>query len=168
MFGAEVANELRGRGVIRGGLGDDLDETVVSAVSLGTASATSLTPGIRSTSAATSSMSPSGSVEATIVPVMMRGPFEPGPKCSAVRSYACRASLEVGWLPAFGRASCRLAAGIATMPRPTTTAIVVTTGCRVTAITQRCANPRRGRAPALFRRGQPTTPGPSRIRGERG
>ena len=33
-------------------------------------------------------MSPSGSVEVTIVPVMMSGPLKPGPKCSDVRSYA--------------------------------------------------------------------------------
>ena len=58
----------------------------LGAVSFGVARATSFTPGTCSISAFRSAMSPSGSVEVTIVPVMMSGPFEPGPKCSAVRS----------------------------------------------------------------------------------
>ena len=58
----------------------------VSAVSLGVARATSATPGTCSISAARSSMRPSGSVEVTIVPVMMSGPLAPGPNFSATRS----------------------------------------------------------------------------------
>ena len=56
--------------------------------------------------------------------------------CLARRRAACRR-----WA---GRAR-RLAAGIARMPRPTTTATVVMIGCRVTPSTQRCAKPRFGR-----------------------
>ena len=59
----------------------------VSAVSFGIASATVSTPGTVATSSARSSMRPSGSVEVTMVPVMMSGPLTPGPKCSAARSY---------------------------------------------------------------------------------
>ena len=60
----------------------------VSAVAFGVASATSLTPGIFSISSARSAIRPSGSVDVTIVPVMMSGPLKPGPKCSDARSYA--------------------------------------------------------------------------------
>ena len=104
-------------------------------------------------------MRPSGSVEVTIVPVMMSGPLKPGPKCSDVRSYAWRASLECGCIPAFGRASRRLAAGIARMPRPTTTATVVMIGCRVTPPTQ-LSGEARASAPRRSRRGR-------RLRGRR-
>ena len=58
----------------------------VSAVSLGVASATVSTPGRLSTSSARSLMSPTGSVEVTIVPVRMIGPLNPGPNSSATRS----------------------------------------------------------------------------------
>ncbi len=73
-------------------------------------------------------MSPRGSVEVTIVPVRMSGPLKPGPKYSDVRSYAWRASLEVGCMPAFGRAKVSVVAGSASAPRPATTATVVMTG----------------------------------------
>jgi len=47
----------------------------VSAFWLGTASATSRTPGIRSTSARIPARIPRGSVDSTIVPVMTSGPL---------------------------------------------------------------------------------------------
>ena len=97
-------------------------------------------------------MSPSGSVEVTMVPVRMSGPLKPGPKCSVVRSYAWRASLVSGCMPAFGSARRRLAAGIARIPSPTTTATVVMTGCRVTPPTQRSAKPPACRTRACCRR----------------
>ncbi|CAH0151077.1 hypothetical protein SRABI128_00544 [Microbacterium sp. Bi128] len=58
----------------------------VSAVSLGVARATSATPGIFATSSPMFCIRVSGSLEVTIVPVMMSGPFAPGPKYSSVSS----------------------------------------------------------------------------------
>ena len=70
-------------------------------------------------------------------------------------------------MPAFGRASRRLAAGIARMPRPTTTATVVMIGCFVTPLTQTVAKPRRaglGAAPAVSIAGPGRVVSPSQRR----
>jgi len=109
----------------------------VSAFTLGTARGTSRTPGIAATSDRIPSTTPRGSSDSTIVPVMMSGPFRPGPKCSAIRSNVTRSGVPGGFWPEFGRASSRSRAGRLSARSPPTTSTTVSSGSRVTTPTHR-------------------------------
>ena len=82
---AQLAHELGGGRVVGRGLGHELDDAGVGGL-VGRRERDGLDARELSISSARSSISPSGSVEVTIVPVMMSGPLKPGPKCSAIRS----------------------------------------------------------------------------------